>query len=142
MKQAFLVEQLKALGEPNRLALAALVADGERGAGELLARLDLSQPSLSRHLKVLREAGVVRERRSGRNAYYRLADGELLHLVARLATEATETAEAGSARGRKGPDGQVGSRNINQETSVGSREADRPSEEPPARSSDFEEWLL
>ena len=48
-----------AMAEPHRRQILDLLRDGERPAGELVERLALSQPGVSKHLKVLREAGLV-----------------------------------------------------------------------------------
>jgi ArsR family transcriptional regulator len=57
---------LRALADPVRLALVDELAREDACACELRRRLDLSAPLLSHHLKVLREAGIVRTRKSGR----------------------------------------------------------------------------
>jgi len=80
-----LVAQLKALGEPTRLALCQRLARREWGGSELLEETGISQPNLSRHLRILREAGLVAERREGRRAFFRLEDQELASAVLRLA---------------------------------------------------------
>ncbi|HWT31987.1 MAG TPA: metalloregulator ArsR/SmtB family transcription factor, partial [Propylenella sp.] len=54
-----LVSQLKAAGEETRVRLLALLAEGERTVKELTEILGQSQPRISRHLKVLAEAGLV-----------------------------------------------------------------------------------
>jgi DNA-binding transcriptional ArsR family regulator len=56
---------LKALAEPNRRAILRLVADDSRSVGEIASHLDITAQAVSRHLKVLREAGLVAERREG-----------------------------------------------------------------------------
>ncbi len=84
MERQRAVAQLKALGEPNRLDLFLRLAQGEMGGGDLLTSTGLSQPSLSRHIRVLREAGVVLERWVGRSAYYRLSDEPLALSVVRI----------------------------------------------------------
>jgi DNA-binding transcriptional ArsR family regulator len=56
---------LKALAEPNRRAILGLVADDPRSVGEIAGHLDITAQAVSRHLKVLREAGLVAERREG-----------------------------------------------------------------------------
>jgi DNA-binding transcriptional ArsR family regulator len=61
-----------ALAEPHRRLILDLLRGGERSAGELVDRLDLSQPGVSKHLKVLRGAGLVDVRARGRNRLYRL----------------------------------------------------------------------
>lgn len=62
-----------ALSDPTRLALLDALRDGERPVGELVDALGCPQPKVSRHLKVLKEAGIVRDRRDGRNVLYALS---------------------------------------------------------------------
>lgn len=64
----------KALGDETRLRIVALLVHGELCVCHLVAALDLTQPTTSRHLAVLRNAGVVESRRAGSWVYYRLAD--------------------------------------------------------------------
>ncbi|MGN9846740.1 ArsR/SmtB family transcription factor [Nonomuraea sp. H19] len=61
-----------ALAEPHRRQILDLLRDGERPVGELVKRLDLSQPGVSKHLKVLREAGLVVVRTEGKQRVYAL----------------------------------------------------------------------
>jgi len=64
----------KALGDETRLRIVALLAHGELCVCHLVAALDLAQPTASRHLAVLRNAGVVDTRRNGSWVYYRLIE--------------------------------------------------------------------
>ncbi|HVB09261.1 MAG TPA: metalloregulator ArsR/SmtB family transcription factor [Bacillota bacterium] len=67
-----------AVAEPNRRVLLDALAGGERTAGELAAALpDLTQPAVSHHLRVLREAGLVAVRADGQRRVYRLEPGGL-----------------------------------------------------------------
>jgi DNA-binding transcriptional ArsR family regulator len=61
-----------ALAEPSRRQILDLLRAHERSVGDLVARLRLSQPGVSKHLKVLREAGLVEVRPDGRHRWYRL----------------------------------------------------------------------
>ena len=61
-----------ALAEPSRRRILDLLRDGERSVTELVAHLDLSQPGVSKHLKVLRDAGLVRVRPEGKRRWYGL----------------------------------------------------------------------
>lgn len=62
-----LARRLRALADPTRLSILVLLASGPRSVGELTARCNVSQPTVSGHVKLLREAGFVRgRRRSGR----------------------------------------------------------------------------
>lgn len=62
---------LKAIAEPRRQAILRLVHDHERTAGEIADSFDVSRPAISQHLRVLKEAGLVSERRDGTKRYYR-----------------------------------------------------------------------
>ena len=59
-----------ALADPTRRRLLELLATGERSAGELAREFDISRPGVSRHLRVLREAGLVRTRGEGQRRLY------------------------------------------------------------------------
>jgi DNA-binding transcriptional ArsR family regulator len=63
---------IDAIAHPGRRALLRLVLDRELGVGELAERIGLSQPAASQHLKVLRDAGLVRRRVDGRRRLYRV----------------------------------------------------------------------
>jgi DNA-binding transcriptional ArsR family regulator len=60
-----------AIADPIRRRVLELVRDDELPAGAIAAEFPVSRPAVSRHLRVLREAGLVRERRSGRERLYR-----------------------------------------------------------------------
>jgi DNA-binding transcriptional ArsR family regulator len=66
-----IVEAAAAISDPIRRRVLELVRDRELPAGELAAEFDVSRPAVSRHLRVLREAGLVHERREGRQRLYR-----------------------------------------------------------------------
>ena len=65
------MEAAAAISDPIRRRVLELVRDRELPAGELAAAFDVSRPAVSRHLRVLREAGLVHERRDGRLRLYR-----------------------------------------------------------------------
>lgn len=71
----------KALGDPTRCAIFAKLADGGRNATALREGMGISQPAVSQHLAVLREAGLVREERRGRFVNYEV-DPDGLALIA------------------------------------------------------------
>ncbi len=66
------VETLAALADPTRRELVALLARGEVPAGELAGHFPVSRPAISRHLRVLRDAGLVRVRADGQRRLYAL----------------------------------------------------------------------
>jgi DNA-binding transcriptional ArsR family regulator len=61
---------LDALGDPTRRTVLDLVRRGERAVGEIADRLPVSRPAVSQHLRVLKEAGLVRDRRVGTRRLY------------------------------------------------------------------------
>jgi len=63
-------DAFNAVAEPRRRAILELLAAGERSVGDLVVRLRLEQPSVSKHLGVLRRVGLVRARRHGRQILY------------------------------------------------------------------------
>jgi ArsR family transcriptional regulator, arsenate/arsenite/antimonite-responsive transcriptional repressor len=81
-----LAAQLKALGDPKRLAIVALLARREHCVCDLMAALGLPQSTCSHHLGVLKRAGLVRDRRGGdaRWAYYTLVPEAVAALGARF----------------------------------------------------------
>ncbi|RWP64259.1 metalloregulator ArsR/SmtB family transcription factor [Mesorhizobium sp.] len=64
-------EIFRALADPTRRAVYERLAAGEMTVSELRSGTSVSQPAVSQHLAVLRGAGLVTERRAGRNSYYR-----------------------------------------------------------------------
>ena len=74
------VDALAAIADPTRRELLELLAGGEIAAGELADRFPVSRPAISRHLRVLREAGLVRSRTEGRRRLYALDPAPLREL--------------------------------------------------------------
>lgn len=73
---------MRALGDPTRRAVyERLARNGEASVVELTREAGVSQPAVSQHLKALRAAGLVTERRAGRNTYYRPNPAGLAPLV-------------------------------------------------------------
>ena len=75
---------LKAIAGPRRRQILALVRDGELAAGEIAAHFDVTRPAVSQHLHVLKEAGLVSERRNGTKRLYRARPEGLAELKAFL----------------------------------------------------------
>jgi DNA-binding transcriptional ArsR family regulator len=61
----------RALGDPTRRAVFERLMRAEAAVGQLTAAFEVSQPAISQHLSVLKEAGLVSQRRHGRHRYYR-----------------------------------------------------------------------
>jgi DNA-binding transcriptional ArsR family regulator len=66
------MDVFEALADPTRREIVAMLAAGERNAGDIAGRFPIAGPSVSRHLKVLRESGVVSCRRQAQARIYRL----------------------------------------------------------------------
>lgn len=64
---------LNALSDPTRREILKLLRRGEKSAGEISERFDVSAPAISRHLSLLRDAEMVSARREGKNVYYSLS---------------------------------------------------------------------
>lgn len=81
---------LRALAAPVRIAIVLQLRDSERCVHELVEALEVSQPLISQHLRVLKAAGVVHGERHGREVVYRLVDDHLAHIVVDAVTHAGE----------------------------------------------------
>jgi ArsR family transcriptional regulator len=68
----------QALADPTRILLLYALVDGPKNVGELAGELELSQPNVSRHLKVLRERGMAIATREGATVVYSLADKRVI----------------------------------------------------------------
>lgn len=71
---------LEALADPTRRTIVELLAEGERTAGEIASHFPTSRPGVSRHLRVLREQGLVSTRADGRRRVYSLEPAPLAEL--------------------------------------------------------------
>jgi DNA-binding transcriptional ArsR family regulator len=104
------MEVFDAIAQPTRREILRLLARGELSAGAVASRFDVTQPAISQHLKVLREAGLVNERRDGTRRLYRVrAEGltdlhgflaELLPAGLERLKQAAEEDERRGARAR------------------------------------------
>lgn len=67
-------DPFEALGDPNRRAIVELLREGDRSVRELADELPISRPAVSRHLRLLKQAGLVTDRAEGTRRLYRLHD--------------------------------------------------------------------
>ena len=79
-RAATTADAFNAVAEPRRRQILDLLAGGERPVNDLVHALDLAQPQVSKHLRVLREVGAVEVREDGRRRLYRL-NGEALRPI-------------------------------------------------------------
>jgi DNA-binding transcriptional ArsR family regulator len=103
---------LRAIAEPKRRAILQLVAGDEMAAGEIAAHFAVTRPAISQHLTVLKEVGLLSERREGARRLYRARPEELAELRAFLEAMWPATlerfkaaAEAGDRERRHSPSG-------------------------------------
>lgn len=76
-----------ALADPIRLEIVAYLRDGEKCVCEIVPHLNLIQPLVSRHLKILKDAGIVRCRKDGTKRMYSIVDQRIFGVVDALTTE-------------------------------------------------------
>src|ERR1035438_3854540 len=99
---ASIIKILRVLADPNRLRILLLLAAEELSVAELQEILTMGQSTISTHLSQLKQAGLVEDRRTGKNNLYRLsADGDHAaseFLLGLLARAEKETPEAGADR--------------------------------------------
>jgi DNA-binding transcriptional ArsR family regulator len=79
------MQVFEALADPTRRRILELLADGERSAGEIAGEFAISRPGVSRHLRVLREAGLLRARGAGQRRLYSVDPAPLAEAEAWLA---------------------------------------------------------
>ena len=72
--------RFRSLGEPTRLKILSLIEGGEMTVGQLVGRLGFSQANISKHLKVLTEAGILSRRVQGTSVYYSIGDPVILKI--------------------------------------------------------------
>ena len=77
---------LRAIAEPRRRDILRLVRGRELSAGDIAAHFDVTRPAISQHLTVLKEAGLVHERRDGTRRLYRARPERLAEVVRYLET--------------------------------------------------------
>jgi DNA-binding transcriptional ArsR family regulator len=98
---------LAALGDPTRRTIFEHLSDHPSAVGELAALLPVSRPAVSQHLKVLKDAGLVREQRQGSRRIYQLdPDGvaELRDYMDRFWNQALAGFKAKAEKGKEWPD--------------------------------------
>jgi DNA-binding transcriptional ArsR family regulator len=93
--------RFRALGEPIRLRILQILEHGETSVTEMAAKIESTQPNISKHLKVLQDAGLIKRRQVGTSARYSIADEmvfELCEMVCSRLRDRLE-AQAGALRG-------------------------------------------
>ena len=94
----------EALADPTRRRIVELVSEGERSAGEIASAFAISRPGVSKHLRVLREHGVIRSRSDGTRRLYSLEGEGLVELddwIRRFWTNRLDALDTELRRGRR-----------------------------------------
>lgn len=94
-------KMFKALSDQNRLAITLELAGGEKNASSLLKGYNLSQPTMSHHLAILCESGIINARRSGKSVMYSLNRENAAELSAFLGIEPEQIAAKSSQKPQK-----------------------------------------
>lgn len=84
------ISLLKALGDESRMKIVQLLLGGEQCACAIVPYIGKAQPTVSRHLKVLEEAGVVESRREGTNILYKLKNQNAARILGVLGIQKTK----------------------------------------------------
>ena len=71
----------KALADPVRLKIIEFLRAGEKCVCEIIPHVDIAQPLVSRHLKILRDSGLVRVRKEGNRRYYSVSDPKIFKII-------------------------------------------------------------
>jgi len=83
-----------ALSDPMRLEILEFLRDGEKCVCEIVPHLGLIQPVVSRHLKILKDVGIVRCRKDGTNRLYSVVDSKIFTVIDNITSELTDSLRA------------------------------------------------
>jgi ArsR family transcriptional regulator len=87
----FKAKVFSALADPIRLEIINFLKDGEKCVCEITPHLNLAQPLVSRHLRILKNAGVIKRRKKSTWHFYSLTDKRIIELIEKLTPELTES---------------------------------------------------
>jgi ArsR family transcriptional regulator len=83
----FKAKVYKALSDPVRLEIIEFLSDGEKCVCEIIPHVDIIQPVVSRHLKILKDCGLVKDRKDGTKRLYSLTDLKIFEIIDALTPE-------------------------------------------------------
>ena len=87
-------DRFRALSEPIRLRILQILHNGETGVSVLVEKVGSTQPNISKHLKVLQDAGLVKRRQIGTSAFYAIADEMVFELCEMVCSKLRDRLEA------------------------------------------------
>jgi ArsR family transcriptional regulator len=85
------IKLLKALADETRIKIVQCLLDGERCACAIVPAVGKAQPTVSQHLKILEEAGVLESRRKGINIWYKISSDQAIQIMKILDIQKIET---------------------------------------------------
>ena len=83
----FKARLFKALADPYRLKIIELLREGEKCVCEIFPHFGMAQPLASRHLRVLKDSGLVRDRKDGNRRFYAITEPEIFKVIDAVAPE-------------------------------------------------------
>jgi DNA-binding transcriptional ArsR family regulator len=86
--------RFKAMSEPLRLRILQELERGDRSVSALAQRVESTQPNVSKHLKVLQDAGILKRRQQGNTAFYSIADAMVFELCDMICSRLRDRLEA------------------------------------------------
>jgi DNA-binding transcriptional ArsR family regulator len=89
------------IADTNRILIIYALADGSKNVGDLAKALELPQPTVSRHLKIMRDCGIVLAERAGQVVMYSLKDNRIVQALDLLRSVMTDTLEDRAALARE-----------------------------------------
>jgi ArsR family transcriptional regulator len=90
-KNRFKAKIFKALSDPVRLDIIEFLRDGEKCVCDIIPHVKLIQPVVSRHLKILKESGIVRYRKEGNRRLYSITDQQIFRIIDGVTPELVNT---------------------------------------------------
>ncbi len=87
----FRAKIFNALSDPTRIEILEFLRDSEKCVCEITPHLNLTQPLVSRHLKILKDAGLIKRRKESTWHYYSLTEKRIIELIDKLTPELTES---------------------------------------------------
>ena len=90
-KNKFKAKLFKALADPVRLDILEFLRDGEKCVCEIIPHVKLIQPVVSRHLKILKDSGIVRDKKEGNRRLYSITDQQIFQIIDGVTPELANT---------------------------------------------------
>ncbi len=87
----FKARLFKALSDPLRLQIVEFLRGGEKCVCEIFLHIEVAQPLASRHLKILKDCGLIRDRKYGNRRFYAVTEPEIFEVIDAIAPELVES---------------------------------------------------